>query len=41
MKLKLMEILKKIKKNKEIILLLTIVFMIALIVIMFYNIDIL
>jgi len=35
-----LELLKKIKKNKEIIILLTIVFIIAFIVIMFYNINI-
>ncbi|EMR74545.1 hypothetical protein MBGDF03_00606 [Thermoplasmatales archaeon SCGC AB-540-F20] len=35
-----LKLLKKIKKNKEIIILLTIVFIMALIVIMFRNINI-
>ena len=35
-----LKLLKKIKKNKEIIILLTIVFIIAFIVIMFHNINI-
>ena len=35
-----LKLLKKIKKNKEIIILLTIVFIIACIVIMFHNINI-
>ena len=35
-----LKLLKKIKKNKEIIILLTIVFIISFIVVMFHNINI-